>query len=250
MDIALDGWPGACFPWSAFRSSLSGFHHLFFQGDTWLFLYSDTLIRLFPERFWQQVFAFLALATLGEAGLVWWLASWALRYEAPTRLRLRTLPTTRTCERFHKVAALDLPAVEPDPATRSGPQNVAGRRVLLLMSSRTYRAGVFPPSCRSCWACRWSSARKRKPHSPGRAALHVDFSDPEGAADALEAFATATPIDAVVPAEDDGTSWRPKSREGLAWSIIRPRPWQPCATRPPCERAWRRLSFPHPRDCV
>lgn len=52
-----------------------GFHHLFFQGDTWLFLYSDTLIRLFPERFWQQVFGFLALVTLGEAGLVWWLAS-------------------------------------------------------------------------------------------------------------------------------------------------------------------------------
>jgi integral membrane protein (TIGR01906 family) len=55
-----------------------GFHHLFFQGDTWLFLYSDTLIRLFPERFWQQVFAFLGLWTLGEAGLIWWLASRAV----------------------------------------------------------------------------------------------------------------------------------------------------------------------------
>jgi integral membrane protein (TIGR01906 family) len=41
-----------------------GFHHLFFQGNSWLFFYSDTLIRLFPERFWQQVFAFLVLCSL------------------------------------------------------------------------------------------------------------------------------------------------------------------------------------------
>ena len=32
------------------------FHRLFFQGDSWLFEYSDTLIRLFPLRFWQDVF--------------------------------------------------------------------------------------------------------------------------------------------------------------------------------------------------
>jgi integral membrane protein (TIGR01906 family) len=32
------------------------FHHLFFTGDTWLFLYSDTLIRLFPMRLWQDAF--------------------------------------------------------------------------------------------------------------------------------------------------------------------------------------------------
>lgn len=29
-----------------------GFHQIFFEGDTWLFRYSDTLIRLFPEQFW------------------------------------------------------------------------------------------------------------------------------------------------------------------------------------------------------
>lgn len=28
------------------------FHQLFFEADTWYFLYSDTLIRLFPEQFW------------------------------------------------------------------------------------------------------------------------------------------------------------------------------------------------------
>lgn len=32
------------------------FHGLFFKGNTWLFLYSDTLIRLFPLQFWQDVF--------------------------------------------------------------------------------------------------------------------------------------------------------------------------------------------------
>jgi integral membrane protein (TIGR01906 family) len=33
-------------------------HELFFTGDSWLFLYSDTLIRLFPMRFWQDAFLF------------------------------------------------------------------------------------------------------------------------------------------------------------------------------------------------
>ncbi len=32
------------------------FHELFFKAGTWTFLYSDTLIRLFPERFWQDTF--------------------------------------------------------------------------------------------------------------------------------------------------------------------------------------------------
>ena len=29
---------------------------LLFKAGTWTFLYSDTLIRLFPERFWQDTF--------------------------------------------------------------------------------------------------------------------------------------------------------------------------------------------------
>ena len=37
-----------------FFSFFAGFHSLFFEGDSWLFLYSDTLIRLFPIRFWQD----------------------------------------------------------------------------------------------------------------------------------------------------------------------------------------------------
>jgi len=37
------------------------FHELFFTGDSWLFLYSDTLIRLFPMRFWQDAFLFAGI---------------------------------------------------------------------------------------------------------------------------------------------------------------------------------------------
>ena len=43
-----------------------GFHSLFFTGDSWLFAYSDTLIRLFPIRFWQDAFLFAAIIALGS----------------------------------------------------------------------------------------------------------------------------------------------------------------------------------------
>jgi integral membrane protein (TIGR01906 family) len=48
-----------------FFSFFAGFHSLFFEGDTWLFLFSDTLIRLFPIRFWQDAFLFAAIIALG-----------------------------------------------------------------------------------------------------------------------------------------------------------------------------------------
>ena len=56
----------------------TAFHRVFFTGDTWLFPNSDTLIRLFPIRFWIDVAAVLvgllviealALGTLGWARL-------------------------------------------------------------------------------------------------------------------------------------------------------------------------------------
>jgi integral membrane protein (TIGR01906 family) len=40
------------------------FHSLFFEGESWLFAYSDTLIRLFPIRFWQDTFLAAALLIL------------------------------------------------------------------------------------------------------------------------------------------------------------------------------------------
>jgi integral membrane protein (TIGR01906 family) len=46
------------------------FHELFFTGNSWQFLYSDTLIRLFPMRFWQDAFLFAgALDVLGGLAL-------------------------------------------------------------------------------------------------------------------------------------------------------------------------------------
>ncbi len=41
------------------------FHKLLFTGDSWLFYYSDTLIRLFPMRFWEDAFLATAIITLG-----------------------------------------------------------------------------------------------------------------------------------------------------------------------------------------
>jgi integral membrane protein (TIGR01906 family) len=43
----------------SFESLFTEFHRLFFTGDTWLFLYSDNLIRLFPMRFWQDCFIYI-----------------------------------------------------------------------------------------------------------------------------------------------------------------------------------------------
>ena len=46
------------------------FHSIFFEGDSWLFYYSDTLIRLFPIHFWQDAFLWAAILALGGgAGL-------------------------------------------------------------------------------------------------------------------------------------------------------------------------------------
>ncbi len=43
------------------------FHHLFFTGDSWIFYYSDTLIRLFPMRFWRDAFLMEGIIVVGGA---------------------------------------------------------------------------------------------------------------------------------------------------------------------------------------
>jgi integral membrane protein (TIGR01906 family) len=59
-----------------FRAFFTQFHALFFEGSTWIFPTSDTLIRLFPEQFWIDAFALLFGGTLIEAlilaGAMWW----------------------------------------------------------------------------------------------------------------------------------------------------------------------------------
>jgi integral membrane protein (TIGR01906 family) len=50
---------------NVFDEFFTGFHQLFFEGDSWLFLFSDTLIRLFPIRFWEDAFLWAAIIALG-----------------------------------------------------------------------------------------------------------------------------------------------------------------------------------------
>lgn len=61
-----------------FNQFFTYFHRVFFSGDTWLFLWSDSLIRLFPLQFWFDAFLFVGLATLAEAALCAALAWWRL----------------------------------------------------------------------------------------------------------------------------------------------------------------------------
>jgi integral membrane protein (TIGR01906 family) len=48
----------------SFSALFTGFHRIFFEGDTWLFYYSDTLIRLFPMRLWRDVFIIIGRFTI------------------------------------------------------------------------------------------------------------------------------------------------------------------------------------------
>lgn len=61
--VVIIGLFGAIAFWQLFTL----FHSLFFEGDSWLFLYSDTLIRLFPIRFWQDAFLWAGVISVGGA---------------------------------------------------------------------------------------------------------------------------------------------------------------------------------------
>jgi integral membrane protein (TIGR01906 family) len=63
----------------AFGILFVGFHRVFFEGNTWLFLFSDTFIRLYPERFWRDTFIFLALITAVASVVVYLLSNLLLR---------------------------------------------------------------------------------------------------------------------------------------------------------------------------
>lgn len=60
------------------------FHQVFFQAGTWTFPTSDTLIRLFPERFWQDTFLALVLLA-GGMGLVLWRLMRRIRLSGSTK---------------------------------------------------------------------------------------------------------------------------------------------------------------------
>lgn len=48
----------------SFNWLFTQFHRLFFTGNTWLFLYSDSLIRLFPIPFWRDAFILVGVFTI------------------------------------------------------------------------------------------------------------------------------------------------------------------------------------------
>lgn len=58
--------------WNTFFTT---FHRIFFEGDTWIFPRSDTLIRLFPTRFWIDVavtiVSLLVIEALAVGGAGW-----------------------------------------------------------------------------------------------------------------------------------------------------------------------------------
>lgn len=51
----------------SFSALFTQFHRLFFTGDTWVFEWSDTLIRLFPMRFWRDAFILVGALTISGA---------------------------------------------------------------------------------------------------------------------------------------------------------------------------------------
>lgn len=59
------------------------FHRLLFQGDSWLFAYSDTLIQLFPVQFWMDATAVLAGLAVAESAL-----AGAVAYALLNRMRV------------------------------------------------------------------------------------------------------------------------------------------------------------------
>lgn len=46
---------------------LGGFHRVFFSGDSWRFAETDTLRRLFPDRFWSDTAIVLGIAVAVQA---------------------------------------------------------------------------------------------------------------------------------------------------------------------------------------
>ena len=63
-----------------FDGFFTRFHEVFFEGDTWRFSTADTLIRIYPERFWQDVSKLAAAIAVGQAIVLaplswWWLRS-------------------------------------------------------------------------------------------------------------------------------------------------------------------------------
>ena len=62
-----------------FDGFFTRFHEMFFEGDSWRFSNTDTLIRIYPERFWEDVSQLAAVLTVLQALVLAPLAWWWLR---------------------------------------------------------------------------------------------------------------------------------------------------------------------------
>lgn len=64
---------------ASFSFLFVGFHRIFFEGETWIFPFSDTFIRLYPEQFWQHTFVLFIIIALILCGVLYFTARWRLR---------------------------------------------------------------------------------------------------------------------------------------------------------------------------
>ncbi|MCC7165591.1 MAG: TIGR01906 family membrane protein [Anaerolineae bacterium] len=75
LTLAIFGAIGL-FALVAFDAFFVLFHRLFFVGDSWLFLTTDSLIQFYPEPFWVDASLGIAVLTLLEAlvllAIGWW----------------------------------------------------------------------------------------------------------------------------------------------------------------------------------
>jgi len=63
----------------AFGVVFTGFHQIFFDPNTWTFLYSDTFIRLYPERFWQDAIIAVVGLTIFDSGILYFITGALLK---------------------------------------------------------------------------------------------------------------------------------------------------------------------------
>jgi integral membrane protein (TIGR01906 family) len=63
----------------AFDTFFVAFHRVFFEGDTWLFEYTDSLIQFYPELFWMKASYGIALFVLLSAVIITALGAWIMR---------------------------------------------------------------------------------------------------------------------------------------------------------------------------
>ena len=59
------------------------FHEVFFSGDTWRFSDTDTLLRIYPEAFWQDTAKLAAAIVVAQAVVVGLAAGWWVRRIRP-----------------------------------------------------------------------------------------------------------------------------------------------------------------------